>query len=147
MGYRYGIWLVYDNIELPTEHLGHITIACFMEHDEALKLYNDIIDNVGSTTEVMLNGEPIMFDTGFYEHDENNLYSWGYSGECDNWLTYKDICQKYKCDFSSKPHISKEYTFTPNKLQPTEMKNMNLQCTVYCVDICSDSPIEWKLIR
>ena len=76
MGYGYGVWLVYDNNELPTKHVGHITIACFMERDEALNLYTNIIDTVGNQEVVRLSGKPIIFDTGFYEHDNNNLYSW-----------------------------------------------------------------------
>ena len=147
MGYGYGVWLVYDNNELPTKHVGHITIACFMERDEALNLYTNIIDTVGNQEVVKLSGKPIIFDTGFYEHDNNNLYSWGYSGECDKWSNYKDICQKYKCDFSCKPHASKEYTSIPEQLQPCEMEDMNLLCNVRCVDISKDSPYEWKIIQ
>jgi hypothetical protein len=147
MGYGYGVWLVYKNSELPTKHIGHITIACFMERDEALKLYNDIISNIANRDLVYLSGKSIMFDSGFYEHDKNELYSWGYSGNCRNWHKYKEICQKYKCDFSSSPHISKEYTYTPDSLQPVEMKDMILQCDIHCVDISSDSPYEWKIIQ
>ena len=42
MGYGYGVWLVYNNTELKTEHIGHITIACFMNKDNAFNLYRNI---------------------------------------------------------------------------------------------------------
>jgi hypothetical protein len=46
MGYGYGVWLVYNQkiFTQPTPHIGHITIACFMNKEDATELYNEIIE-------------------------------------------------------------------------------------------------------
>ena len=30
MGYGYGVWLIYEHQSLKTEHISHVTVACFM---------------------------------------------------------------------------------------------------------------------
>ena len=147
MGYKYGIWLVYDNDQLITEHMGHITIACFMEQSEAKELYDDILNNVGETAKVELRGKPEYFYSSFYKHDNNKLCAWGYNGTCDNWSLYEELCNKYTCDFSPIPHISKDYNIYPNLLTPHEITDITLSCKVYCADIRSDFPVDWKIIN
>mgnify|MGYP001158519673 FL=1 len=146
MGYGYGVWLVYNNTELKTEHIGHITIACFMNKDNALNLYRDITNILGDTTEVEIIGKPEYFPSSYYEHDTNKLCAWGYYGKCNKWELYKNICDNYECDFSSTPHISKEYNLYPNLLKPCEIENKVIQCKVHCADIRSDFPVDWKLL-
>ncbi len=146
MGYGYGVWLVYNNTEVETEHIGHITIGCFMKRDNALELYIDIIRNFGDTAEVEIDGKPEYFYSSYYEHDTNKLCAWGYNGKCDKWEIYKNLCETYECDFSSTPHISKDYNIYPNLLNPYEMENKVIQCKVHCADIRSDFPVDWKLL-
>ena len=38
MGYKYGVWLTYDERHFNTEHIGHVTIACFLTRDDAFRL-------------------------------------------------------------------------------------------------------------
>ena len=85
MGYGYGIWLVYDDDRLKTEHIGHITIACFMERNESIKLYDEIIHKLGETADIEIIGVPEYFYSSFYKHDNNKLCAWGYNGKCNKW--------------------------------------------------------------
>ena len=146
MGYGYGVWLVYNNPEVETEHTGHITIACFMNKDNALTLCRDIIHNFGDTADVEIDGNPEMFYSSYYAHDTNKLCAWGYNGKCAKWELYKNMCETRECDFSTTPHISKYYNLYPNLLKPCEMENKVLQCKVHCADIRSDFPVDWKLL-
>jgi len=151
MGYGYGVWLVYDtdkikNDNLKTEHIGHVTIACFMEKPEADALYKEIEENMGTNCEIDINGTPDHFYSSYYEHDTNKLCAWGYYGTCDKWSLYKNICENYKCDFSSVPHISKEYNIYPKLLNPLKIENTRIKCSLYCADIRSDFPVDWKLL-
>ena len=147
MGYGYGVWLVYNNAEIETEHIGHITIACFMKKNAASHLYRDIIHNFGDTAEVEVNGKPEFFYSSCYKHDTNKLCAWGYNGKCEKWEKYKSICETYECDFSTTPHISKDYNVYADLLKkPYNMENKIIQCKVQWADIRSDFPIDWKLL-
>lgn len=148
MGYGYGVWLVYDDdTEIETEHIGHITIACFMNKEKAIELCTDIIRNFGETAEVEINGTPEYFYSSYYDHDTNKLCAWGYYGKCDKWDLYKFLCETYEGDFSSIPHISKNYEIYPNLLKPHEIENKVLHCKVHCADIRSDFPVDWKILK
>ena len=66
MGYGYGVWLVYDNNDiinkgLHTQHIGHVTIACFMEKKEAYALYRDIEEKMGTNAEIDIYGTPAYY--------------------------------------------------------------------------------------
>ena len=147
MGYGYGIWLIYQGDELKTKHLGHVTVGCFMEKEEALKLYDELVKKNGTDADVNLNKLHKFYFSSFYTHDTNKMCSWGYSGKCNKWKLYKKICEKYKCDFSSEPHTSIQYEMYPKHLEPMDMrKKKKLECKLVCVDIRSDFPVDWKVI-
>ena len=45
MGYGYGVWLIIEDKDwIKTNHVPHITIACFMKYEDAYCLYSDILD-------------------------------------------------------------------------------------------------------
>jgi|SaaInlV_150m_DNA_2_1039686.scaffolds.fasta_scaffold00088_24 hypothetical protein len=151
MGYGYGVWLVYDNNDiinkgLHTQHIGHVTIACFMEKKEAYALYRDIEEKMGTNAEIDIYGTPAYYCSSYYEHDTNKLCAWGYNGKCEEWSLYKNICDNYKCDFSDVPHISKEYNLHTKLLNPFKIENTRIKCRLYCADIRSDFPVDWKLL-
>ena len=148
MGYGYGIWLIYKEDELKTEHIGHVTVSCFMEKEEALELYDELVKKQGIESDIVLNGTPEYYFSSFYEHDKSKMCSWGYNGKCNKWKFYKKICKKYKCDFSSEPHTSIQYEMYPKCLEPINLKTKKkkLECKMVCVDIRSDFPVDWKII-
>jgi hypothetical protein len=148
MGYEYGIWLIYNGEELKTDHMGHVTVCCFMNKEEALKLYDELVENVGTDDDFTLNGQHQLYFSTFYKHDTNKMCSWGYSGKCNKWEDYKKICGKYECDFSSEPHTSIQYETSPTCLEPINFrtKKKKLECKLVCVDITSDFPIDWNVI-
>ncbi len=147
MGYGYGVWLVYNEDVFPTEHIGHFTISCFMNHDDALDLYHEITYKYGTNTKIYVDGNSVKFPCGFYEHDTNNLHSWGYKGKCSNWINYKRVCNNYKCDFSNIPHTSIEYNKNEYALNVKEIDKIELECQVCVVDIRSDNPSDWKILK
>ena len=148
MGYGYGIWLIYKKDILKPKHIGHFTICCFMDFLDAFHLYNELICSLGKKTKITIKGEPIIFPTGFYEHDNNNLCAWGYEGENKLWDTYAETCAKYKCDFSSIPHTSIEYSrIDENVFEQKTIPDITLDCTMCLVDITSSNPCGWHIIK
>lgn len=146
MGYKYGVWMTYEHSLLQTSHIKHVTIACLMTKENALKLYDEIVNKYGDTFEVLLHGKHAFYDAAFYEHDTNKTCSWGFDGTCDMWDTFKTVCDNYKCDFSYIPQTSIDYGISPNLLKPYSINNVKIQCKVHCADIRSDFPEDWKLI-
>ena len=148
MGYGYGIWLIYNSDELKTEHIGHVTVGCFMNKEEALKLYDEIVKKSGTDADVIFNGQHEFYFSTFYKHDKNKMCSWGYTGKCNKWKIYKKICDNYNCDFSSEPHTSIQYEMYPKQLEPINLskKKKKMECKLVCVDIRSDFPVDWKVI-
>lgn len=147
MGYGYGIWLVYDEDIFETKHTGHFTVACFMDYLDAVKLYDELKSICGDKARIDINGDPVIFSPGFYEHDDNNLVAWGYEGENKLWQKYAEICQKYKCDFSSIPHTSIEYSdIEQNQINTKKTEETTIYCKMHCVDITSNNPCEWNII-
>lgn len=147
MGYGYGIWLIHEDDELKTEHVGHITISCFMEKEGALNLYDEIVEKTGTDADITLNKQHEFYFSSFYKHDKSKMCSWGYNGKCNKWKIYKKICKNYKGDFSSEPHISIQYDMFPKYLAPIDLKSKKkMKCKVVCVDIRSDFPVDWKII-
>ena len=47
MGYGYGVWLIYEHQSLKTEHISHVTVACFMNKKDAFELRNQIYHEIG----------------------------------------------------------------------------------------------------
>jgi hypothetical protein len=146
MGYKYGIWLMYDDVELKQDHIGHIIVANCMEKSEAERLYNEIIENCGSIVDVRLQGKPDFYYFPFNTGDKNKMCSWGYNGKCSKWDKYKNICDKYTCVFSEEIHTSIEYGMFPELLRPEKMKNKKIYCQICCVNMKSDFPVDWKPI-
>ncbi len=147
MGYKYGIWLVYNQKLLATKHIGHFTISCFMEYLDAVNLYDELKNAYGIHSQVELIGNnPIFFPTNYYIHDNNNLYSWGYYGISNMWDKYKKITDKYKCDFSHKPHTSIEYSKNKELLNLIIRDDINLACTLHVVNINDDDPYNWNIL-
>ena len=147
MGYKFGVWLVYNQELLNTKHIGHFTICCFMEYLDAVNLYDEIKNGCGIYSTLNLIGnKPIFFPTNLYSHDNNNLYSWGYYGNSELWNKYKIISNKYICDFSNEPHTSIEYSKNKDSLNLKPIDNLSLDCTIHVVDITNDNPCKWNIL-
>lgn len=147
MGYKYGIWLVYNQELLHTNHIGHFTICCFMEYLDAINLYDELKNTCGTHTTINIIGNnPIFFPTNLYSHDNNNLYSWGFYGTSTIWNNYKTITDKYICDFSHEPHTSIEYSKNKDSLFLKPVDKLSLDCSIHVVDITSDNPNEWYIL-
>ncbi len=147
MGYGYGVWLVYDQNAFCTAHLGHFTVSCFMTKEDAFALYDAIIDETKKEhVDVRISGIPQEFDANFYEDDDNDISSWGYSGvvvEHGLWRKLGTISQRFKCNFSSYPHTSIEYSCISNRTGPVTRPDLILSCRLCVVDITSDNPLNW----
>lgn len=156
MGYMYGIWLVYNKDEFPTEHIGHFTITCYMEKEDAIKLYKELLSVYGKYYEIYVRSiDPVRFEDKMYENDNNDLYSWGYEGHIlengmatDLWSDIEKIAKKYICDFSYRIHTSMAYSHVKqNSLQLFSVGgNKIVKCSMELVDITSDEPMNWHII-
>ena len=153
MGYKYGVWYTYPNSFFQTIHQGHFTVTCFMEKEDAINLYQDISDKYGTLIDMNIDRKkPIIFEPNMYEDDDNNLQSWGYNGENKNWKQLEEISKKYKCNFSHQPHTSINYSKTEEEIikqiqQIQNQKEGQINCELNVVDICSDNPTEWNIIK
>jgi hypothetical protein len=155
MGYKYGVWLVYNKDEFPTEHIGHFTIACYMEKEEASRLYSELINKYGKYQEIYTEcKKPITFEQNMYEDDNNDLYAWGYEGHIlENgmmtklWSKIEETTKKYNCNFSHMVHTSIYYSISKLNLMPYKMdENKIVKCSIELVDITSDDPLNWHII-
>lgn len=155
MGYKYGIWLVYSNDEFPTSHIGHVTISCYMEKEEANNLYYDLVKAYGKYHDIYIDClHPVIFDNHMYENDTNELYAWGYeghlleNGEITNlWSKFQSATHKYKCNFSLQIHTSISYSKKIDTLNMTKInENKIVKCSIELVDITSDNPSDWHII-
>jgi len=91
MGYKYGVWLVYDSKEFTTTHVGHFTITCYMEKEDAYDLYAVLKEEYGEMHYIDVEcKDPIIFNENMYEDDDNNMGSWGYGGKSSRWNFFKD---------------------------------------------------------
>ena len=149
MGYGYGVWLVYNQnvFTQRTPHVGHITIACFMDKNDATTLYNEIIETIDTNFKLTTDGLPILFPINMYKHDKNNLCSWGFNFKCLSLPKLQTICNKYKCDFSYQPHTSIEYSHNSSDFKPYCIEESTFKCKVHIVDIRSDFPNDWEIIQ
>jgi len=163
MGYKYGVWYTYPNATLNTSHQGHFTVTCFMEKEDAIKLYHDIDNKYGTLIDIHIDlNKPIIYEPNMYEDDDNNLQSWGYNGHNEgknNWKNLEEISTNYKCNFSHQPHTSIFYSKSEeeikkqiHKQKEDKQKENNhnqytiIKCELNVVDICSDDPMEWSII-
>jgi len=149
MGYKYGVWYVYPSGIISTKHIGHFTVACLMEKEDAKALFDNLIDKIGKINMINIDCQnPVIFGKNIYEDDDNDICSWGYKGTILNWNTIKKITDNYNCNFSQHPHTSIEYTKSDLFLEPIKLKNNRLvDCKMHLVNICSDNPNEWNIIE
>ena len=147
-GYGYGIWIVYDqDIFQPTvtklKHTGHFTVACFMEKEDALNLYVEILDKIGNEVTIHVSKNYEIYKKNMYEKDENDICSWGYNGTS----TYNGTCKKYDCNFAHQIHTSIQYAKRTYLLEPTYLeKDMIINGSIHLVNICSGEPKDWHII-
>jgi len=152
MGYKYGVWLVYDPKEFETTHVGHFTITCYMEKEDAYELYKVLKQEYGDMHYIDVDcNRPIIFEKNMYEDDDNNMNSWGYVGKSTRWDFFKSTVETHSSNtnynFSPYPHTSIEYVIIgKKKLHPIQQINKCVLCKMELVDISSDDPTEWKVI-
>ena len=155
MGYMYGIWLVYNKDEFPTKHIGHFTITCFMEKEDAMKLYHELLSIYGKYQEIYVEcANPLRFKPNMYVNDTNDLYSWGYEGHIlengmmtNLWSNIQEIATKYICNFSYKIHTTMLYSYSQVRQDDIQIgENKIVKCSIELVDITSDEPTDWHII-
>lgn len=146
MGYKYGVWFIYNQGKFNTKHIGHITIACFMTKADAVRMAEEINKNISDII-LYSNGKYVLFEKNYYENDDNNIMSWGYNFNCKLWNNIKNICEKYKCSFSNEAHTSIEYGINSNSFKPYNCEPFSFNGDIKAVDITSDKPEEWKIIN
>ena len=148
MGYKYGVWYVYPKETFVTKHIGHFTVSCFMEKEDARRLYIELLSKMGKSNMINVNCEnPVIFEN-IYEDDDNNIYSWGYKGTILNWNSIRKITDNYKCNFSQQPHTSIQYEDEESNLNIEKLSsNKLIKCNIHLVNICSDNPNEWHIIE
>jgi hypothetical protein len=149
MGYKYGVWYVYPKETFPTKHIGHFTVSCFMEKEDARRLYIELLSKMGKSNMINVNcQDPVIFEKNIYEDDDNNICSWGYKGTILNWNSIRKITDNYKCNFSQHPHTSIQYEYEESKLNMEKLSsNKLIKCNIHLVNICSDNPNEWHIIE
>ena len=148
MGYGYGVWLIIDDDKwTKTKHVPHVTIACFMNYEDAYSLYNDILE-IMMTTKMSLSTikDPIIFDNKMYPDDDDKLMAWGYNLTCDYWSIFRAMTIVYNCNFSHIPHTTVEYDLDSNSFNLEDAPLDKINCTLAVVNINSDNPSEWKKI-
>lgn len=155
MGYKYGIWLVYDRLALQNKtgaslnHIGHFTICCSMEYLDAYQLFHQLSRYYGETSTLHVYGKPTIFPSGFYKNATDELQSWGYEATCSLWPKYRDTCQNYECDFADVIHTSVQYYNDPisdNELTSKTIKSFSIPCDMCLADITSDDPSNWRIL-
>ena len=149
MGYKYGVWYTYSEYIYPLHHQGHFTVTCFMEKNDAITLYNELKTKFGPNNMIYTNcTEPVVFKSNLYEDDTNDINSWGYTGTVLNWSEIKKVTNNYSCNFSHQPHTSIVYTKNSKNILPVSCgDNRTIKGTLNVVDICSDNPKEWEIIK
>jgi hypothetical protein len=148
MGYKYGVWYVYPKETFVTKHIGHFTVSCFMEKEDARRLYIELLSKMGKSNMINVNcKDPVIFEKNIYEDDDNNICSWGYKGTILNWNSIRKITDNYKCNFSQQPHTSIQYEDEESNLNIEKLSsNKLIKCNIHLVNICSDNPNEWHII-
>jgi hypothetical protein len=145
-GYGYGVWLVVkDKMGMfDLKHIPHITIMCYMEKEEAKKLYIDIVQSMGNKFEVKLNNICKLIPS--YKDDEQ-LYACGFDCFASDWPLFQKICEKYSGSFSNNPHLSYNYSQNIEELQYKSFDKDNiLECELHIADITDANSINWNII-
>ena len=146
LGYKYGVWLVYNHYMLNTEHISHFTVKCFMEKTDAIELCDKIVNIYGKTIEIDVQKEAIIYDNIFYKHDTNNIMAWGYNGKNKDWDKIKELCNYYAGDFSEIPHTSIYYNSKKEFLNPIDIPDiLTITGEFKAVDI-NGEPTQWSII-
>ena len=148
MGYGYGVWLIIEDEDwIKTNHVPHITIACFMKYEDAYCLYSDILDiMMTSLMEFKVIDKPVIFDDKMYPNDDNQLAAWGFNLECDCWHIFRAISIVYDCNFSPEPHTTIEYNKDKSLFDFKNSPLKTINCKLAVVNINSDNPNEWRKI-
>ena len=148
VGYKYGLWLVYNQNTFNTAHIGHFTVQCFMNKEDAFKLYDKINNNYGNTFPIHVEKLGSLFNTDFYNHDKNNLHAWGYYGSIKNWELLQNAAKEYSGDFSYKPHTSIIYSNDKSLLTPINLENdITIVGNLKVVNINAADPSNWSLLN
>ena len=149
MGYKYGVWYTYYGELFNLHHQGHFTVTCFMEKCDAIRLYEELKTKFGTTNMIYTNcKEPVIFKANLYDDDTNDINSWGYTGTVLNWDEIKKVTDNYSCNFSHQPHTSMVYTKDSKNILPVICgENRIINGTLNVIDICSDNPSEWEIIK
>ena len=146
-GYGYGVWLVIKdtNILSDIKHIPHVTIMCFMEKEEAIKLYRDIMQSMGITYEINLHNICKLLPNSY--DDDEQLYASGFDCYATNWSLFQKICEKYSGSFSYDPHLSYDYSHNITDLKYKNYDNdLILQCELHVVDITHSYPMNWNIV-
>jgi len=143
MGYKYGLWLVPTRPLKDSPHIIHFTIMCNMEREEAFQLY-DILKAL-VIDPIQIKGTAVLFPNLYGKDDI--LEAWGYYATSRNWTTLKTICSDFRGSFSSSPHTSIDYSLDPNTFVLSNIKDIEMECTLHVANICSDIPSSWKLLN
>lgn len=148
IGYKYGVWLVYDQNIFNTEHISHFTVQCFMNKYDAFKLYDKINNNYGNKYQIKVKKEGSIFNKHFYKHDKNNLQAWGYYGLINNWDSIQKLAEDFSGDFSHKPHTSIHYSNNKDSLTPKNLScDLDIIGTLKVVNINGLNPLKWSLLN
>jgi hypothetical protein len=120
-----------------------------MEKVDAITLYNELKTKFGPNNMIYTNCiEPVVFKSNLYDDDTNDMRSWGYTGTILNWNEIKKVADNYSCNFSHQPHTSIVYTKNSKNILPVSCgDNRTIKGTLNVVDICSDNPKEWEIIK
>ena len=147
MGYGYGVCLVYDDEELLSIHIPHFPIAQFMTKEDAFALQKKLSKKTGPFAKIDIKGEAEIFYPSYREYDNNKLCSWGYTGKCDKWRLFSIFAQDYNCKFVPEPYTSMRFAIYPKKLKPRNITDKEVHCKIYAMDLRSDFPEDWKVIK
>lgn len=150
MGYKYAIWLTYDDnlVDTQSNHISHFTIACMLEKQEAIDMYKELRHYLPeSKTEIQLLPTKQHFETTFYKNDTTGLYAWGFIGSHPKWDIFRRVSEKYNGSFSYTPHTSVEYSSKPFEMNTkSDATHETVQCTLHTANASSDNYEDWYLL-
>jgi len=165
-GYGYGLWLVIDNKHIKTKHIPHVTLICNMERSHVMCLYDRIseyfpymIPNVYMNIE----RKSVLFDTDMYSDTDDNILTkqaWGYNCQTEdyNLLMMQQLIREFMIEYNVKGSISprlhltmeygKELSNIINNMKNYDpQQNDILVCKLKVVNITSENPSEWSIIK
>ena len=165
-GYGYGLWLVIDNKHIKTKHIPHVTLICNMERSHVMGLYDRISEYFRyMIPKVYMNIErkSVLFDTDMYSDTDDNILTkqaWGYNCNTDdyNLLMIQQLIREFMIEYQVKGsippklHLTMEYgkelsDIMNNMKNYDPQQNDTLMCKIKVVDITSDNPSEWLIIK